>query len=305
MSKLTRPLENRSMPIRSLIILLCFALLAGCGSTNYEAQFEHSLTHLRNEEPFRSLWPEPISIRLPGEESNEVLHLRVPRLFDMQSGEAYALDKNTLDPRDPKEAVAPERLWPEFLQIGEHLRPYERTLNVNPPLEGENRVPVRCYIAVADEKTAGSFGAIEKTLEERFRRPETAVADDDIKNPVGEEIKWKQIDIRTPDGGDSLKAARGEEDLALPLSWYEKLGKPKLKQKTIKSSCLIYLIPEGEKTVILAWLMPAGLAERENIESSTQAPPPKQYPIARAMAGTVKILEAGGGPSRDMTAEPN
>ena len=95
---------------------------------------------------------------------------------------------------------------------------------MNPPVEGENRVPVRCYIAVADEKTAGSFGAIEKTLEERFRRPATAAADDDTKNPASEDIKWKQIDIRTPDGGDSLKAARSEEDLALPLSWYEKLG---------------------------------------------------------------------------------
>lgn len=279
------------MILRAVAFLLSLSLLAGCGRASYEKKFEASLTDLRNEEPFRSLWSQPITIPLPYEGEDLVLQLRVPRLFDTQTGEAYALDQNTLDPRNGEAAIEPDRLWPDFLHLGEHLRTYERTIGVNPTIEKESRVPVRCYVAIASDEKNGDVNKIIDDLRQRCAEHfKNTGAEPEKKDSAEAEENWIQMNVRTP-AGKSHEVARGKATKTMPLSWYETAGKPELKQKDFVSDCLIYVIPNGDKTVILAWLMPVGLSQRENIDSPALNPPPNQYPIARAMAGTAKVLQ--------------
>ena len=117
------------MLLRPTLILLTLVFLAGCGSSQYEEKFETSLDTLRNEAPFSSLWPQPISVPLSVEGENIIVKVRIPRVFDTKTEEAYVLDQNTPSPRNPEVAVTADRLWPTFLRMGTHLRTYEVTLN--------------------------------------------------------------------------------------------------------------------------------------------------------------------------------
>ena len=83
------------MPLRLIAILLAIFAIVGCGSRQYEERFAASTKKLRQEMPFRSLWPEPIGIPLSIDGENVLLEVRIPRIFDTNTKEAYALDEDT------------------------------------------------------------------------------------------------------------------------------------------------------------------------------------------------------------------
>ena len=90
------------MLLRITAMLISISAITGCGGSQYEERFEASLTKLRHEMPFRSLWPEPIGIPLSIDGENVLLQVRIPRVFDTNTKEAYALDQDTPDPRNPE-----------------------------------------------------------------------------------------------------------------------------------------------------------------------------------------------------------
>ena len=153
------------MPLRLTALLISIFAITGCGGSQYEERFEASLTKLRHEMPFRSLWPEPIGIPLSIDGENVLLQVRIPRVFDTNTKEAYALDQDTPDPRNLNTLVNADRLWPDFLRFGTHLRTYEVSLNFK-NRKGENkRSAIHCYLSVMPRsEEVYSHGILSKRI---------------------------------------------------------------------------------------------------------------------------------------------
>ena len=288
------------MRLRLISILLSIAAITGCGSSQYEARFEASLTKLRNEVPFNDLWPEPLRIPLSFDGENILLQLRIPRLFDSKTKEAYALDEDTPDPRNPDFPVTSDRLWPDFLRFGTHLRTYEVTLNFK-NRKGENkRSSIHCYLSVMPRsKEVDSHGILSKRITEKLQKAfdgNTVLTKGQtqtypkLKSGVGE---WVALSVPTPDG-KKREIERLQAIGNIQLYSYLEQVKPAIQNKMALATCLVFIVRSGKETVLLSWLLPVDLAVQKNITESEIIVPVDQLPVARAMAGTVqaKILPA-------------
>ena len=286
-----------SMPVRSTRILLTLVFLAGCGSSQYEEKFETSLETLRNETPFSSLWPQPISIPGLVEGENIILKVRIPRVFDTKTEEAYVLDQNTPSPRNPEVAVTADRLWPTFLRVGTHLRTYEVTLNFR-NVAGQNvRSSIRCFLAVMPRsKEVDAQGVLSKRITDKLKQAfnENTVlisrqkqSHPQLKSGVG---GWLALQVPMPNGKTrEIKKIEANGNIQLP--YYMEPGKPAIQNKTRLATCLVYIIRSGEETVILSWLLPADLVALKNIAVQAVKVPVAQLPVARAMAGTIQVTQ--------------
>ncbi len=295
------------MRLRLIVILLSTAAMIGCGSSQYEARFEASLTKLRNEAPFNDLWPEPIRIPLSFDSENILLQLRVPRVFDTNTKEAYALDRDTPDPRNPDAPVDADRLWPDFLRFGTHLRTYEVSLNFKNRYGENDRSSIHCYVSVMPRSEEVDFhGILSKRITEQLQKAfnkNTVLTKGQtqtypkLKSGVGE---WIALSVPMPDG-KKREIERLQAIGNIQLTSYLQSGKSGTQNKTILTDCLVYIVRSGKETVILSWLLPVDLAVQRNIAVPKITVPIDQLPVARAMAGTVhaKILPAEAEKSTD------
>ena len=284
------------MLLRPTLILLTLMFLAGCGSSQYEKKFESSLETPRNETPFSGLWPQPISIPLSVEGETIIFKVRIPRVFDTKTKEAYALDQNTPSPRNPEVAVTADRLWPTFLRVGTHLRTYEVTLNFR-TVAGQNvRSSIRCFLAVMPRsKEVDAHGVLSKRITEKLKEAfnENTVltsrqkhSHPKLKSGVGD---WIALQVPMPDEIEERELEKIEATGNIQLPHYMEPGKPAIQNRTRLATCLVYIIRSGEETVILSWLLPADLVTLKNIAVQAVKVPVTQFPVARAMAGTVQV----------------
>ncbi len=286
------------MLFRLTVILFMMMTITGCGSSQYEENFKSSLTRLNNEAPFSSLWPQPISIPLSIEGENIILQMRVPRIFDTKTNEAYALDQDTPEPRNRKVRLHADRLWPKFLQFGTHLRTYEVTLSFKKRDNKNTRSSIRCFISVMPRsKEVDTHGVLSKRITEKLKEvfnKNNAISSQQEKNNRELQFKsgvgeWTALSVPMPNGNKrQIEKIRAIGNIQLPS--YMQRGKPATQNKTFLSSCLIYIVRSGQETVILSWLLPVDLAAIKNIDASAIDVPVTEMPVARAMAGTVKAL---------------
>ena len=295
------------MPLRITAMLISIFAITGCGSSQYEERFEASLTKLRHEMPFRSLWPEPIGIPLSIDGENVLLQVRIPRVFDTNTKESYALDQDTPDPRNPDTPVSADRLWPDFLRFGTHLRTYEVSLNFK-NRKGENkRSAIYCYLSVMPRsEEVDSHGILSKRIIEQLQKAfnkNTVLTKGQtrtypkLKSGVGE---WMALSVPMPDG-KKREIERLQAIGNIQLASYLQPGKSETQNKTTLADCLVYIVRSGQETVLLSWLLPLDLAVQKNIAVPEISVPIDQLPVARAMAGTVqaKILPAEAEKSTD------
>jgi len=272
-------------------------LVAGCGTSDYESKFEASLTALRNEVPFESLWQKPVSIPLPAAEKRLILKVRIPRLFNTKTGESYALDQNTPDPRNQEVAIYPDRLWPSFLHFGTHLRTYEVTLNFKNRTGKSERSSIRCFLSVMPRtEEVDSHGILSKRITEKLKgafnkntvlTAQQTKSDRTLKSGVGE---WIALSVPMPNG-KTREIEKIEATGNIQLPHYMELGKPATQNKTTLATCLLYIVRSEEETIILSWLLPVDLAAQKNIAVPEVNVQTTSLPVARAMAGTVEITE--------------
>ena len=295
------------MPLRLTAMLISIFAISGCGSSQYEERFEASLTKLRHEAPFRSLWPEPIGIPLSIDGENVLLQVRIPRIFDTNTKESYALDQDTPDPRNPDTPVSADRLWPDFLRFGTHLRTYEVSLNFK-NRKGENkRSAIHCYLSVMPRsEEVDSHGILSKRITEQLQKAfnkNTVLTKGQtrtypkLKSGVGE---WMALSVPMPDG-KKRDIERLQAIGNIQLASYLQPVKSETQNKTTLADCLVYIVRSGQETVLLSWLLPLDLAVQKSIALPEISVPIDQLPVARAMAGTVhaKILPAAAGNSTD------
>ena len=299
------------MLFRRTVILLTIVAITGCGGSHYEERFESSLTNLRKEAPFSSLWPDPIRIPLSIDGQNILLQVRIPRVFDTKTKEAYALDQNTPEPRNPKVEVYAERLRPSFLQFGTHLRTYEVTLNFKDRAGKDKRSSIRCFLSVMPRnKEVDSHGILSKRITEKLKEAfnENTVlttrqtkANPTLKSGVGE---WIALSVPTPNG-EQREVERIEAFGNIQLPSYIAPGKPATQNKTILATCLLYIVRIAEETVVLSWLLPVDLAAQKNIDVPAVRVPIAQLPVARAMAGTVQAKIVAPNANEDTNEDAN
>jgi len=284
-----------------IVSLISIAAITGCGSSQYEARFQDSLTKLRNEIPFNQLWPKPVGIPLSFESENIVLEYRVPRLFDTKTKASYALDRDTPDPRNPDSRVNSDRLWPDFLRFGTHLRTYEITLNFENRRGKNERSSIHCYLSVMARSDEVDFHGIlskriaeklEKSFDKNTKLTKTQTQTyPKLKSGVGD---WIALSVPTPDG-KKREIERLQASGNIQLFSYVEHGKPEIQNKTTLATCSIFIVRSGKETVILSWLLPVDLAVQKNITESALTVPIDQLPVARAMAGTVQARDLPAG----------
>ena len=267
----------------TLLLGALAVFFGGCGSTAYQEKFSGSLKSLRNEQPFHQLLKTPTRIPIPGTE--EVLSLRLPTLFDARAGNTYALDARTRAPEDSEIELRKTRWLPEFLGASfleaskkfdlepYHLRTYEVRVDATNLQKQPHQGPLHCVIFAVpndslelEDLKANLAEAMEKQFPER---PAPPSASQGMKFGSS---GWERLSVRTPEGTDrKIERIKAEGN-------YKYLAE-----------CLVYLIPVSPFDVVIVWLTTFDLAQQLQLDVDGEKASPKDYPLARALAGTVQI----------------
>lgn len=245
-----------------LLVLILVVSGSGCGTADYEAKFNDSLSKFRLETPFIELFSEPTHF------PETPLSLRLPSYLGEKTA---ALDHKTADPRDPKKPLDANRVEPDFLQLPGHVRTYECFVDVPRDMGvGTLSRPVYCYVAVASDRKESAedleaklrdqlfatFGALrEETLPKGSRKVPQS-------RGVGD---WADITVPTPEGTNMTVrklVAVGDQT----FQYYDaKDGTVKI--KILPGKYVVYLYNTPGTNVLIAWRALLGTAEHVQMEA--------------------------------------
>ena len=268
----------------SLLLGALAVFCGGCGSTAYQEKFAETLKSLGNEQPFHQLLKTSTRIPIPG--SREALSLRLPKFFDARAGNTYALDARTRAPEDPEIELQKIRWLPKFLDASfleaskkfdlehYHLRTYEARVDATNLQKQPNQGPLHCVIFAVPN---GSLeledlkANLAEAMEKQFpQKPVPPSASQGMKFGSSD---WERLSVRTPEGTDrEVERLKGEGN-------YKYLAE-----------CLVYLIPVSQFDVVIVWLTTFDRAQQLQLDVDGKKASPKDYPLARALAGTVQIV---------------
>lgn len=262
-----------------IVLTLAAVLLAGCGSSAYEAKFQATLTAQRHEAPFGELFKAYVAF------PDTNLKLRLPKLFSADSGQCYALDKYTSDPEKLSRPLDAYRLQPDFLHLPGHVRTYERFVPsaINPRLS--RQLPCYLYVAVTDT-SAGSDENLRldlrtKLVEEFGELDEDQPAEDQDRPGVKLEKKgtgfWEVIEVPTPDGS-TLQARKIVAYGDQTFQYY--VQRDQLKDLYRPGVYMLYVYTTGQQHVLLGWRAPPDVVESIKMEE-----------LAEAVLGTIDLAE--------------
>jgi len=243
-----------------LVVCVLTLFFGGCGSAAYEETFSKTIDSLRREEAFRNLLKTPVALPIAG--SDEVVSLRLPKLFDASAGNVYAFDAMAENPLDPSKVLEKGRWYPDFLTTSKDfdLEPYHlRTYEVRIAPTGGQGEPspgtLQCIIFVVPKK-------IKKGKKNTSLK-------DSLKDAFS--FEWIDLKVPTPEG--------------TKRSIYKGIYKEAPKR-------LFYLIPAEQYDVVLVWQTPAPVAVELHLDDPSPVLSGKDDPLARATAGTVQIEPA-------------
>ncbi len=243
-----------------LVVCALALFLGGCGSAAYEDKFAETIDSLRREEAFRSLLKMPAALPIPG--SDEVLSLRLPKLFDASAGNVYAFDAIAQNPLDPSKSLQKSRWYPDFLTTSKefalepyHLRTYEARIA---PAAGKGQPSpgtLQCIIfAVPKEiKKGKKKESLKQRLADAFS------------------LDWIELNVPTPSGTER--------------SIYKGIYAEAPKR-------LFYLIPADPFDAVIVWQTPAPVAVELHLDDPSLVLSGKDNPLARATAWSVQIKPA-------------
>jgi hypothetical protein len=264
----------------SITLTVAAALLAGCGSSAYEAEFQASLTAQRHEAPFRELFKAYVAF------PDTHLKLRMPKLFSTESGQSYALDQFTSDPLKLSRPLDAYRLQPDFLHLPGHVRTYERFVPsaINPRLS--RQLPCYCYVAVTDTSAGSSENLqieIRNKLVEAFGEfDEEPPAEDPARAGVKQAKKgtgyWEVLEVPTPDGS-TLQARKIVAYGDQTFQYY--VQNDEIKELFRPGVYVLYFYTTGQQHVLIGWRAPPDVAESVKMDE-----------LAEATLGTILLEEA-------------
>ena len=243
-----------------LVVCALALFIGGCGSAAYEDKFAETIDSLRREEAFRSLLKMPAALPIPG--SDEVLSLRLPKLFDASAGNVYAFDAMAENPLDPSKVLEKGRWYPDFLTTSKdfdlepyHLRTYEVRIA---PTAGQG------------EPSPGTLQCIIFAVPKKIKKGQKKEA---LKNSLADafSLDWIELNVPTPAGTER--------------SIYKGIYAEAPKR-------LFYLIPTDKFDVVIAWQTPAPVAVELHLDNPSLVLSPNDDPLARATAGSVQIEPA-------------
>jgi hypothetical protein len=156
-----------------------FALLAGCGTADYERLLTKRLNDLRSAEPFRTLFG-------PTELPDTPMKIRVPMAFKTSYME------NSPHPEDGAK-ISPDRAQPPFLPLPGFKLCYEGHV---PSAEGQP--PFYCYLAAVPAKAgdAAKMAAdLQAALKAKFKDVPDAWETVDANTPENKALAWRKIRV--------------------------------------------------------------------------------------------------------------
>ena len=243
-----------------LVVCVLALFCGGCGSAAYEEQFAKTIDSLRREEPFRNLLKTPVALPIAG--SDEVVSLRLPKLFDASAGNVYAFDAIAQNPLDPSKSLQKSRWYPDFLTASKdfdlepyHLMTYEARIA---PTGGQGEV------------SPGTLQCIIFAVPKKIKKGKK---NESLKNSLADAFSFAWIDLKVPTpAGTERSIYKGIDEEA-----------PKR---------LFYLIPADQFDVVLVWQTPAPVALELHLDDPSPALLPKDISLARATAGSVQVEPA-------------
>jgi hypothetical protein len=170
------------VPCRLTLLAAFAAVLAGCGSSTYEAAYEKQFKRLKHGAPFQLLFDNPTQI------PDTSVSIRIPALFK----DSYTL--TSADPKDMSKVIDPARIQPPFLPLPGFKLCFEAT--AAPKSGGGQAVPYYCYLAAAP----GDGRAIEADLLDKLKAafPGTNAAWEVVScdSPTEGSVAWRRIRIQ-------------------------------------------------------------------------------------------------------------
>ena len=156
------------------------AVLAGCGSSDYNRLAASRLATVRGEARFRSLFG---PTKLPG----TPISIRVPTIFRNSYVENSAH-------KEDGATIRPERVQPPFLQLPGFKVCYEGH-SFDPEV---GKLPYYCYLAAVPAKPgdAETLAAdLQAKLKEQFKDTPDEWSGVDAESPTGKAVQWKKIRV--------------------------------------------------------------------------------------------------------------
>lgn len=251
--------------MRCLLALLA-AIVAGCSTSRYDADYAKALSAYRDAAPFAVLRPQPASF------PSGRVSVRVPLGFvEVVDGPPVVADGPPVKPD-------PSRLRPPFLS---ELPGYKGTYEQRMVAEGAE-LPVA--VAVGELPATAGRAAVEKTIleqaraDEAFKSGSQAWVDREVVPRDGGPRVWRVLTLVGPQIFESLVAGNQE-------------------YKRWDGTCEIWLSadPQQEVIAVLAWRVP------EKLSVSLPVPLPQ---LAEAAARTVVIGPAPPAAEPAAPAEP-
>ena len=255
-------LKSMMTPILKWPLVVCVLTLffGGCGSAAYEEQFAETIDSLRREEPFRNLLKTPVALPIAG--SDEVVSLRLPKLFDASAGNVYALNAMTQNPTDSSKALQKSRWYPDFLTASKdfdlepyHLMTYEVRIA---PTGGQG------------EPSPGTLQCIIFAVPKKIKKGKKNTS---LKDSLKDAFSFEWIDLKVPTPAGTERS--------VDKGIYAEAPKR-----------LFYLIPTDRFDAVIVWQTPAPVAVELHLDDPSPVLSGKDNPLARATAWSVQIKPA-------------
>jgi len=175
-------MQFSSKQSRNLTFLLgaCFfALLSGCGTSDYEQLMTRRVDEFRGSAPFKSLFG-------PTELTDTPIRIRVPLIFK----NSYL--ENSAHPEDGAR-ISPDRVQPPFLPLPGFKVCYEGTNNAS-----GKALPYYCYLAAVPAQPGDGDKLADEllaALKEKFKETPDVWEVVDAVTPTTKSIQWKKVRV--------------------------------------------------------------------------------------------------------------
>ena len=200
-------------------------LVAGCGTSQYNAQLTQRIADLERDAPF-------LQLTAPTEIAGTTVKLSVPKVL------TRFITLETPDPAAPSVKISPERVIFLPLKVPGVYCAYD----AEGELSDGSKSPMVCQIAVLPKAAVDVAAVAAKAF-------------------PGREIKWEQIEVDAPRGEKKIVWKHLRVDADMPFDVYPKDG-GMMQFKNLPGILEVWWHETDDQLVVLTWRIPQEIDEK-------------------------------------------